>query len=77
VLVIERSPNLRTAGVLSVGENERCFRECGGNVEEAAKKLEVSRWALARRLKERGLVRRARAGARLAISCGSARRATL
>ena len=56
--LIERSPNVRTAGGLDAGEIERCFRECGGDVEAAARKLEVSRWALARRLKELGLARR-------------------
>ncbi len=56
--LIGRSPGVRTAGDLGADEIERCFRECDGDVGATALRLEVSRWALARRLKELGLVRR-------------------
>ncbi|HWU86035.1 MAG TPA: helix-turn-helix domain-containing protein, partial [Kofleriaceae bacterium] len=53
--VIERSPNVRTAGDLSPAEIERCHRECAGHLDRMAERLEVSRRALGRRVKELGL----------------------
>ncbi|MBN8233391.1 sigma-54-dependent Fis family transcriptional regulator [Corallococcus macrosporus] len=54
--LIERSPSLRLAGDLSVEELTRCFHACEGNLDEMVKRLEVSRRALNRRVKELGLV---------------------
>jgi two-component system nitrogen regulation response regulator GlnG len=54
--LIERSPSLRLAGDLSVEELTRCFHECRGNLDEMVKRLEVSKRALNRRVKELGLV---------------------
>jgi two-component system, NtrC family, nitrogen regulation response regulator GlnG len=53
--VIERCPNVRTAGDLTPEEIERCHRECGGDLDRMAERLEVSRRALGRRVKELGL----------------------
>ncbi len=53
--VIERCPNVRTAGDLTADEIERCHRECGGDLDRMAERLEVSRRALGRRVKELGL----------------------
>jgi two-component system, NtrC family, nitrogen regulation response regulator GlnG len=53
--LIERSPNVRTAGDLSAEEIERCHRECDGDLDRMAERLEVSRRALGRRVKELGL----------------------
>jgi two-component system, NtrC family, nitrogen regulation response regulator GlnG len=53
--LIDRSPNLRTAGDLSVEELTRCYQECGGDLEAMAQRLEVSKRALGRRIKELGL----------------------
>jgi two-component system nitrogen regulation response regulator GlnG len=36
-------------------EIERCHRECGGDLDRMAERLEVSRRALGRRVKELGL----------------------
>ncbi|WP_223642073.1 sigma 54-interacting transcriptional regulator [Corallococcus sp. EGB] len=52
--LIERSPNLRTAGDLGADEITRCFEACGGDLGAMARTLEVSRRALGRRLKELG-----------------------
>ncbi|WNG44165.1 sigma-54-dependent Fis family transcriptional regulator [Archangium minus] len=54
--LIERSPNIRTAGDLSVEEIVRCHLECGGDLDAMVRRLEVSKRALGRRLKELGLV---------------------
>ncbi|RKI75149.1 sigma-54-dependent Fis family transcriptional regulator [Corallococcus sp. AB049A] len=54
--LIERSPNLRTAGDLGADEITRCFEACGGDLDAMARTLEVSKRALGRRLKELGLV---------------------
>jgi two-component system nitrogen regulation response regulator GlnG len=54
-LLIERSPDVRTARDLTVEEISRCHRECGGKLGEMARRLEVSKPALRRRLKEMGL----------------------
>ena len=53
--VIDRSPSVRTAGALSAAEIERCHRECAGDLDRMVERLEVSRRALRRRLKELGL----------------------
>jgi two-component system nitrogen regulation response regulator GlnG len=53
--VIERSPSVRTAGDLSAAEIERCHHECDGNLDRMVERLEVSRRALGRRVKELGL----------------------
>jgi two-component system nitrogen regulation response regulator GlnG len=53
--VIDRCPNVRTAGDLLPDEIERCHRECGGDLDRMAERLEVSRRALGRRVKELGL----------------------
>jgi len=53
--VIARCPNVRTAGGLSSDEIARCHRECGGDLDRMAERLEVSRRALRRRVKELGL----------------------
>jgi two-component system nitrogen regulation response regulator GlnG len=53
--LIERSPNLRTAGDLGAEEITRCFEACGGDLDAMARTLEVSKRALGRRLKELGL----------------------
>jgi two-component system nitrogen regulation response regulator GlnG len=53
--LIDRSKSLRTAGELSVEEITRCHRECGGDLDAMVRRLEVSRRALGRRIKELGL----------------------
>jgi two-component system nitrogen regulation response regulator GlnG len=53
--LIERSPNIRTAGALSSEEIERCFHECGGDLDRMVSTLQVSKRALQRRVKELGL----------------------
>jgi len=50
--LIESSPGLRKAGDLSTEEISRCWQECGGDVDAMVDRLEVSRKALARRLRE-------------------------
>ena len=54
-MLIDKSPSLRTAGDLSVEEISRCFQECGGDVEAMARRLEVSKRGLQRRVRELGL----------------------
>ncbi|RKH66538.1 sigma 54-interacting transcriptional regulator [Corallococcus aberystwythensis] len=54
--LIERSPNLRTAGDLGADEITRSFEACGGDLDAMVRTLEVSKRALGRRLKELGLV---------------------
>ncbi|WP_375756389.1 sigma 54-interacting transcriptional regulator [Corallococcus exercitus] len=54
--LIEKSPNLRTAGDLGADEITRCFEACGGDLDAMVRTLEVSKRALGRRLKELGLV---------------------
>jgi two-component system nitrogen regulation response regulator GlnG len=53
--LIERSPHIRTAGDLDNAEITRCFDACGGDLDTMVQRLEVSKRALARRLKELGL----------------------
>ncbi len=50
--LVEANPRLRKAGDLSAEEITRCWEECGGDVEAMVDRLEVSRKALARRLRE-------------------------
>lgn len=54
--LVDRLPNVRTAGKLKVEEIEQCYREHGGDIDAMVTRLQVSRRALARRLKEMGLV---------------------
>jgi two-component system nitrogen regulation response regulator GlnG len=56
--LIDKSPNLRTAGDLGTEELTRCFEECDGDLDAMVRRLEVSRRALGRRLKELGLTPR-------------------
>lgn len=53
--LIDRSPNIRKAGDLSVEEIVSCFHDCGGDLDQMVGRLEVSKWALRRRLNELGL----------------------
>ncbi|EAU67846.1 nitrogen assimilation regulatory protein [Stigmatella aurantiaca DW4/3-1] len=54
-VLIDRSPSLRTAGDLSAEEIARCFRECKGDLDAMARRLEVSKRGLQRRVRELGL----------------------
>ncbi|HEX4965461.1 MAG TPA: sigma 54-interacting transcriptional regulator [Thermoanaerobaculia bacterium] len=54
--LIEGSPAVRKAGDLSTDEITRCWEECGGDLDTMVDRLEVSRKALARRLREMKLV---------------------
>ncbi|MEZ4401553.1 MAG: sigma 54-interacting transcriptional regulator [Kofleriaceae bacterium] len=56
--IIERCPALRTAGELSADEISACHQACDGDLDLMAAKLEVSRRALQRRVRELGLGRR-------------------
>jgi two-component system, NtrC family, nitrogen regulation response regulator GlnG len=53
--LIDRSPRIRTAGDLSPEEVTRCFQECQGDLDAMVRRLEVSKRALQRRLRELGL----------------------
>jgi two-component system nitrogen regulation response regulator GlnG len=53
--LIEKSPGIRTAGNLSTEELTRCYHECQGDLDAMVRRLEVSKRALSRRLKELGL----------------------
>ncbi len=53
--LIQRNPNIRTAGDLSSDEIKRCFHDCGGDLDRMVTMLEVSKRALQRRLNELGL----------------------
>ena len=53
--LIDRHPNIRRAGTLSAEELTACHRECGGDLDAMVQRLEVSKKALNRRLKELGL----------------------
>jgi two-component system, NtrC family, nitrogen regulation response regulator GlnG len=59
--LIDRYPNIRTAGGLAVEEIAQCFHDCGGDLEAMAARLQVSKRALTRRVKELGLSDRATA----------------
>ncbi|REG33295.1 two-component system nitrogen regulation response regulator GlnG [Archangium gephyra] len=47
-----RRYNIRTAGDLSAEEITRCYRECQGNLDAMVQRLEASKQALRRRIKE-------------------------
>jgi two-component system, NtrC family, nitrogen regulation response regulator GlnG len=53
--LIEASPNVRKAGDLRPEEIARCWEECGGDLDAMVDRLEVSKKALGRRLREMGL----------------------
>lgn len=53
--LIDKHPNIRRAGTLSAEEISACHRECGGDLDAMVQRLEVSKKALNRRLKELGL----------------------
>jgi two-component system, NtrC family, nitrogen regulation response regulator GlnG len=53
--IIARYPGIRTAGALSTEEITRAHQESGGDLDEMSRKLEVSKRALRRRVKELGL----------------------
>ncbi|ATB45303.1 sigma 54-interacting transcriptional regulator [Corallococcus macrosporus] len=53
--LIQRHPNIRTAGRLSEAEIARAHHECQGDLDAMTRRLQVSRKALARRVKELGL----------------------
>jgi two-component system nitrogen regulation response regulator GlnG len=53
--LIDKNPNIRTAGDLSAEEISRCYQECGGNLDAMAQRLQVSKRALGRRINELGL----------------------
>jgi len=62
--LIEKHPNIRTAGSLGADEIAQCFRDCAGDLDAMAARLQVSRRALHRRVKELGLAgRQATSGA--------------
>ncbi|MFP2906267.1 sigma-54-dependent Fis family transcriptional regulator, partial [Pyxidicoccus sp. 3LFB2] len=54
-VLIDKSSLLRTARDLSPEEITRCFHECGGDLDRMVQRLEVSKRALQRRLRELGL----------------------
>jgi two-component system nitrogen regulation response regulator GlnG len=54
--LVDKSPSIRRAGNLSVEEIATCFRACGGDLDAMVARIEVSKRALIRRLKELGLV---------------------
>ena len=53
--LIKRFPQVRTAGDLSPEEIGRCFHECRGDLDAMVERLQVSRRALQRRIRELGL----------------------
>ena len=53
--LVDSSPRVRTAADLTAEEIARSFRECGGDLEAMVERLEVSKRALGRRLRELGL----------------------
>jgi two-component system, NtrC family, nitrogen regulation response regulator GlnG len=58
--LIERSPDIRTAGDLGADEITQCFQACAGDLDAMVAQLQVSRRALSRRLRELGLASRVR-----------------
>jgi two-component system nitrogen regulation response regulator GlnG len=54
--LIDKSPNIRTAGNLGADEIATCFRDCGGDLDAMVARLQVSKRALSRRIKELELV---------------------
>ena len=55
--LISKSPRLRTAGDLTAAEITACFHDCDGDLDAMSQRLEVSRRALQRRVRELGLRR--------------------
>jgi two-component system nitrogen regulation response regulator GlnG len=53
--LIERCPNIRTAGDLDAQDIIRCFERLRGDLDAMVAELQVSKWGLSRRLKELGL----------------------
>jgi two-component system nitrogen regulation response regulator GlnG len=53
--LIDKSPDIRTAGDLSAEEITGCYRECQGDLDTMVQRLEVSKQALRRRIRELGL----------------------
>jgi two-component system nitrogen regulation response regulator GlnG len=53
---IERNEHIGAASRLSAEALTRGYQECQGDLEALARHLRISRWALARRLKELGLL---------------------
>jgi two-component system, NtrC family, nitrogen regulation response regulator GlnG len=53
--LIDKHPNIRRAGTLSAEEITSCYQQCGGDLDAMVQRLEVSKKALNRRLKELGL----------------------
>jgi two-component system nitrogen regulation response regulator GlnG len=62
--LIERSPDIRTAGDLGADEIAQCFQACAGDLDAMVAQLQVSRRALSRRLRELGLAGRSSASKR-------------
>ena len=58
--LIDRSPNIRTAGDVSADEITQCFHACRGDLDAMVAQLQVSKRALSRRLRELGLAGRAK-----------------
>jgi two-component system nitrogen regulation response regulator GlnG len=56
-VLIDKSSLLRTARDLTPEEITRCYQECGGDLDKMVQRLEVSRRALQRRVRELGLDR--------------------
>jgi two-component system nitrogen regulation response regulator GlnG len=54
-VLIDKSSLLRTARDLSAEEITTCFHDCGGDLDRMVQRLEVSKRALQRRLRELGL----------------------
>jgi hypothetical protein len=54
--LIDANPRIRKAGDLKTDEIVLCHRECGGNLDAMIDRLEVSKKALGRRLREMGLL---------------------
>ncbi|MCY1040922.1 sigma-54 dependent transcriptional regulator [Corallococcus sp. bb12-1] len=52
---IDKHPNIRRAGTLTAEEITACHQECAGDLDAMVRRLEVSRRALNRRIKELGL----------------------
>jgi two-component system, NtrC family, nitrogen regulation response regulator GlnG len=62
--LIDRHPNIRTAGDIAADEITQCFQTCAGDLDAMVAQLQVSRRALVRRLRELGLASRSRPGSR-------------
>jgi two-component system nitrogen regulation response regulator GlnG len=54
--LIDRCPNIRTAGDLDARDIMRCFERLRGDLDAMVSELQVSKWGLSRRLKELGLI---------------------